>query len=395
LKMERVVLHIDMDAFYASVEQRGRPELRGLPVIVGGTSRRGVVSTASYEARKFGIHSAMPIFEAKRRCPQGVFLPVRMERYKEVSSLIMEILNSFSPLVEQVSIDEAYLDVSGVARLYGSPKSIATKIKEEIKKATSLTCSIGIAPNKLLAKIASDTQKPDGLTIIPPDKVHSIVREIDIEKVPGVGRKTCQRLASLGVRKLGDIRKLGEKELLKEIGTFGLKLLDFSKGIDSSPVLPYTEAKSLSSEETLEKDTNNFEVLKRELLSQAEIVGRKLRSNGLKGSTVTLKLKRSDFSLSVKSLGLPRPTNSTELLYRSGVRLLKESDLSEKFRLIGLGVSRLSSIEEGEKQLNLFEILEPEAGSWKAVEKALDTIREKFGDGAIKRGRTLPQTPNE
>ena len=395
MKMERVVLHIDMDAFYASVEQRGRPELRGLPVIVGGTSRRGVVSTASYEARKFGIHSAMPIFEAKRRCPQGVFLPVRMERYKEVSSLIMEILNSFSPLVEQVSIDEAYLDVSGVARLYGSPKSIATKIKEEIKKATSLTCSIGIAPNKLLAKIASDTQKPDGLTIIPPDKVHSIVREIDIEKVPGVGRKTCQRLASLGVRKLGDIRKLGEKELLKEIGTFGLKLLDFSKGIDSSPVLPYTEAKSLSSEETLEKDTNNFEVLKRELLSQAEIVGRKLRSNGLKGSTVTLKLKRSDFSLSVKSLGLPRPTNSTELLYRSGVRLLKESDLSEKFRLIGLGVSRLSSIEEGEKQLNLFEILEPEAGSWKAVEKALDTIREKFGDGAIKRGRTLPQTPNE
>ncbi|RLB30466.1 MAG: DNA polymerase IV [Deltaproteobacteria bacterium] len=393
--MERVVLHIDMDAFYASVEQRGRPELRGLPVIVGGTSRRGVVSTASYEARKFGIHSAMPIFEAKRRCPQGVFLPVRMERYKEVSSLIMEILNSFSPLVEQVSIDEAYLDVSGVARLYGSPKSIATKIKEEIKKATSLTCSIGIAPNKLLAKIASDTQKPDGLTIIPPDKVHSIVREIDIEKVPGVGRKTCQRLASLGVRKLGDIRKLGEKELLKEIGTFGLKLLDFSKGIDSSPVLPYTEAKSLSSEETLEKDTNNFEVLKRELLSQAEIVGRKLRSNGLKGSTVTLKLKRSDFSLSVKSLGLPRPTNSTELLYRSGVRLLKESDLSEKFRLIGLGVSRLSSIEEGEKQLNLFEILEPEAGSWRAVEKALDTIREKFGDGAIKRGRTLPQTPNE
>ena len=395
MKMERVVLHIDMDAFYASVEQRGRPELRGLPVIVGGTSRRGVVSTASYEARKFGIHSAMPIFEAKRRCPQGVFLPVRMERYKEVSSLIMEILNSFSPLVEQVSIDEAYLDVSGVARLYGSPKSIATKIKEEIKKATSLTCSIGIAPNKLLAKIASDTQKPDGLTIIPPDKVHSIVREIDIEKVPGVGRKTCQRLASLGVRKLGDIRKLGEKELLKEIGTFGLKLLDFSKGIDSSPVLPYTEAKSLSSEETLEKDTNNFEVLKRELLSQAEIVGRKLRSNGLKGSTVTLKLKRSDFSLSVKSLGLPRPTNSTELLYRSGVRLLKESDLSEKFRLIGLGVSRLSSIEEGEKQLNLFEILEPEAGSWRAVEKALDTIREKFGDGAIKRGRTLPQTPNE
>ncbi len=203
--MQRMVLHIDMDAFYASVEQLDQPELRGKPVIVGGSSNRGVVSAASYEARKFGVRSAMPIFQAKRKCPQGIFVPVRMARYKEMSNQVMAILERYSPIVEQVSIDEAYLDITGLERLQGSPERIALRIKEEIRRTTSLTCSIGIAPNKFLAKVASEANKPDGLAIIPTQEAAEVAQRLPIGKVPGVGKKTVDRLSKLEVINLGDL----------------------------------------------------------------------------------------------------------------------------------------------------------------------------------------------
>jgi DNA polymerase-4 len=379
---------MDMDAFYASVEQVDHPELRGKPVIVGGRSHRGVVSAASYEARKFGVRSAMPIFEAEKRCPQGTFLTVRMGRYKAVSTEIMAILEAFSPLVEQVSIDEAYMDVSGADRLYASPRALALRLKEEIRRETALTCSIGIAPNRFLAKIASDRNKPDGLTIIEPEEVQAVIDKLPIQKVPGVGRKTAQSLKRLGISRLGDMRALPESVLSKAIGKFGARLLDFSKGVDASPVVPYTEAKSISSEETLPRDTGNPATLKKVLLTQAEAVGRSLRRKQLRGGTVTLKVKHSDFTLVTRSMTLDEPTDCSNTLYECGVRLLEELDTWRRVRLVGVGVSKLVGGQGAGRQLNLFDGSVKEK-SWGDVEKAVDTIKERFGDGAIKRGGFL------
>jgi len=377
-----------MDAFYASVEQMDRPELKGKPVIVGGRSNRGVVSAASYEARQFGIRSAMPIFEAKKRCPQGIFLGVRMDRYKAVSAEIMGILEGFSPLVEQVSIDEAYMDITGADRLYGTPQGLALQIKDKIRDRTALTCSIGIAPNRFLAKIASDRNKPDGLTIIQAKDVQAVIDKLAIQEVPGVGRKTAQALKRLGISTLGDIGTLSESTIRKALGKFGSRLLDFSKGVDDSPVVPYTEAKSISSEETLPADTAETATLKKVLLTQAEAVGRRLRRKQLRGGTVTLKLKHSDFTLITRSITLDAPTDCSNTLYEWSLKLLEESDLSRRVRLVGVGVSKLASGPEAGKQLNLFHNPEKEK-SWGDVEKAVDTIKERFGDGAIKRGGFL------
>lgn len=384
--MGRVIIHVDMDAFYASVEQLDSASLRGVPVIVGGTSNRGVVSAASYEARRFGVRSAMPIFEARKRCPQGVFLPVRMSRYKEVSREVMEILEGFTPLVEQISIDEAYLDVSGMERILGTPDRVGFKIKEEIKEATSLTCSVGIAPNKFLAKIASDMDKPDGLIVIKPDEALGVIENLPIEDVPGVGGKSVQRLKELGVRVLADIKKAPEGLLIERTGKFGKRLLNLSRGVDESPVCPYTEAKSLSSENTLPEDTNDMEVLKRQLLVQSETVGRRMRERGLRGTTVTLKLKGSDFKQITRSATLEGSTDSTNIIYCQGLKLLENIDVSRRFRLIGIGVSNFVTGRDGPEQLDLFGKEAAKGAPWEDVEKALDTIRERFGNDAIKRG---------
>jgi DNA polymerase-4 len=388
--MERIVLHIDMDAFYASVEQLDDPELRGKPVIVGGSSNRGVVSAASYEARTFGVRSAMPIFQAKKKCPQGVFVPVRMARYKEMSHQVMEILERHSPIVEQVSIDEAYLDITGLERLHGSPEQIGRRIKEEIRRLTSLSCSVGIAPNKFLAKIASEANKPDGLTIIPSREAATVSRRLPIGKVPGVGKKTVERLAQLKVVNLGDLLALPESALVKTVGKFAHTLLEFAKGTDDSPVVSHTDAKSISSEETFEENTNDFEVLKKELLRQAEEVGRRLRRHGLKGSTVTLKLRRADFVRITRSISFNEPTDSTKTIYGWALKLLDAVELSGKFRLIGIAVSGFAASPLTPAQLNLFE-RERKPGSWREVEKAMDSIAEKFGRSAIKRGSLIEE----
>jgi DNA polymerase-4 len=392
--MNRVILHIDMDAFYASVEQVDHPALKGKPVIVGGPSNRGVVCAASYEARKFGVRSAMPIFQAKQKCPNGIYLPVRMARYQEVSKKVMDILAGFSPLVEQVSVDEAYMDISGIDRVLGSPKKTSLQIKQSIKKATSLTCSIGIAPNKFLAKIASDIEKPDGLTLIEPDEVLPFIATLPIRKVPGVGEKTVGRLEEIGVHMLGDVQKTGEGLLLERTRKFGRRLLDLSKGIDESPVVPYSEPKSISCEETLAKDTDDMDILKRVLLMQSELVGRRARAKGLMGTTVTLKLKRGDFRQMTRSVTIEEPTNSSNVIYEQVVKLLKVVKVS-KFRLIGVGLSNLVSAEESKKQLNLFQVGAPGKKPWAEAEKAMDAIKERFGGDAIKRGGLLKNPETE
>jgi DNA polymerase-4 len=387
--MERVVLHIDMDAFYASVEQMDHPELKGKPVIVGGSSKRGVVSAASYEARKFGVRSAMPIFEAKRKCPQGIFVPVRIARYKELSDKVMERLEKYSPIVEQLSIDEAYLDLTGLEKLCGSPEVIGRRIKEEIRKVYSLTCSVGIAPNKFLAKVASESSKPDGLTIISLREAAIAAQRLPLEKVPGVGKHTVERLAKLGASSLGDLLLLKEERVARAVGKFAYTLLEFAKGEDDSPVVSQTDAKSISSEETFEVNTNDFEVLRKELLLQAEEVGRRLRKYELKGSTVTLKLRRADFFRLTRSITFGEPTDSTKALYEWGLKLLEAVDLSEKYRLIGIAVSHLVNSQGVPTQMSLFDQETRRDQSWRKVENAMDSITEKFGREAIKRGSLI------
>lgn len=381
--MSRTILHIDMDAFFAAVEQADNPALKGKPVIVGG-AKRGVVSTASYEARKYGVRSAMPIFEAKRRCPQGIFLPVRMERYQEVSQKVMAVLEAVSPLVEQVSIDEAFVDLTGTERLHGDCIRVARKIKERIWAETSLTCSIGIAPNKFLAKIASDLQKPDGLTIVP-EEVQSFLKDLPVGKLPGVGPKSEEALRNLGIYAVSDILRFPPGLLERKFGKYGLRLVELAQGIDDSPVIPCRPAKSMGSEDTLPEDTTAINTLKKQLLSQAEEVGERLRRDGLKGRTITLKLKRSDFTLVTRSHSLKEATCATKIIYDTAVMLLERYNLKTPVRLIGLAVSNFG----GGQQYSLLPGVEKETEKLERVDHAIDRIREKLGREIIKRGGSL------
>lgn len=381
LPLSRTILHMDMDAFFASVEQADNPALKGKPVIVGG-AKRGVVSTASYEARKYGVRSAMPIFEAKRRCPQGIFLPVRMKRYQEVSQKVMAILEAVSPLVEQVSIDEAFVDLTGTERLHGDCIQVARKIKERIWAEACLTCSIGIAPNKFLAKIASDLQKPDGLTIVPEEEVQSFLKDLPVGKLPGVGPKSEEALRGLGIRIVSDILRFPPGLLERKFGKYGLRLVALAQGIDDSPVIPCSPAKSMGSEDTLPEDTTDINILKKQILSQAEEVGERLRRDGLKGRTITLKLKHSDFTLATRSHSLKEATCATKILYDTAVMLLERYSMKMPVRLIGLAVSNFG---EGQ-QYSLLPGMEKEMEKLERVDYAIDRIRGKLGPGMIKRG---------
>ncbi len=377
-----MILHIDMDAFYASVEILDNPDLKGKPLVVGGVSGRGVVAAASYEARKFGIRSAMPMFQAFEKCPDVLVVPPRRARYKEVSETAMNIVRSFSPLVEQVSIDEAFVDVSGCGRLLGCPEEIARNVKRRIARETGLTCSVGIAPVKFLAKIASDMDKPDGLTVISPEAVEAFVKSLPVKKVPGVGPRTADELHKLGIVTLGDVSGFTEKFLSDRLGKFGRRLKELSLGQDRSKVTPCSPAKSVSAEETLPFDTADVRILKKYLLTQAEDVGRQLRKEGAKAKTVSIKIKNSDFEQHTKSQTLKNPTNSARTLYEEACHLLDSITLSRKLRLIGLGATGL----DGEKrpvQLDLFGISKPQDENWEKVDKTLDAIADRFGRDAI------------
>lgn len=389
-----MIIHVDMDAFYASVEQLDNPDLKGQCVIVGGTTNRGVVSAASYEARKYGVHSAMPIFQAKQKCPCGVFVPPRMSRYKAVSRRIMTILKSYSPLVEMVSIDEAYIDISGCTQILGSPREIALAIKKKVLKETFLTCSVGIAPMRFLAKIASDLDKPDGLTMIHPEQVDDFIASLAIQKVPGVGNKSTEQLNRLGVRFLGDIKQYPKEMLIKRLGKFGHRLVSLANGIDKTPVSPDSEHKSVSSEITLAKNTLDTRYLKQTLLHQSERVSRELRKMGVKAKVVTLKLKHENFKQITRRITIQTPTQSTKTLYKEAAGLLDQYSLTRKVRLVGVGASGFIS-EVEPVQMGIFDKTPAKSQNWEQVDKTLDHIDKKFGKDVVRRASLTGNTDKD
>lgn len=379
-----MILHVDMDAFYASVEELDNPQLKGKCVIVAGQSERSVVSAANYETRKFGVHSAMPVFQARERCPGAIFLPPRMGRYKELSARFMSVLREFSPLVEPVSIDEAYVDITGCERLFGGVGEIALTIKKRIKERLSLVCSLGAAPNKFLAKIASDMDKPDGLTIIMPEHVEQLINSLPIHKVPGVGKNTHDKLQLLGIETLGDVKKIPEKILIKKLGKFGHRLTELADGIDRSAVIPLSETKSVSAEKTLPEDIDDKQVLKKYILGQVEKIGRELRKLKIKARTVSIKIKHSDFKQVTRSVTIKDPTQSSEVIIREAFQLLENYRMPNKIRLIGVGVSNLVSDAEP-VQIDIFESDDVKISNWEKLNEAIDTITNKFGTDVIKR----------
>jgi DNA polymerase IV len=382
----RRIMHIDMDAFFTSVEQADDPSLRGLPVIVG-QGVRGVVSAASYEARVFGVRSAMPVVQARRLCPQGVFLPGRMRRYSEVSRQVMAIFSRFSPVMEKASVDEAYVDITGTELLFGPPAKLAATLQAQVLAETGLTCSIGVAPVKFLAKIASDFKKPGGVTIVEPGEVTSFLAVLPVGKIPGVGGKTLAALGRLGVRLAGDILKYPEEFWRERHGEWGAGLWERANGRGSATVRPFREAKSSGAENTFAEDTADREVLHKWLLIQSERVGRDLRRHNLAGRTVTLKLKFEDFKQITRARTLTHPVNSDELIYRTAVDILAAVELSKRVRLIGVTVSGFGREEE---RLSLAsDDLEALCERYGRLDGALDAIRDKFGKGAIKRARTM------
>lgn len=371
-----------MDAFFASVEQLDNPALKGKCVIVGGLSGRGVVSAASYEARKFGVHSAMPMYLARQKCPHGVFLSPRMGRYSEISEKIMALLGTFSPLVEPVSIDEAYVDISGCKRLLGDPETIGSAIKKKIRDIVCLGCSIGIAPNKFLAKIASDINKPDGLTIIRPEQALRFAESVPIGKVPGVGKVKFKEFEQIGIKLLGDVKKYPGEMLLKRFGKYGNRLLELSSGSDDSPVVPFSRSKSISCETTLEKNTCDKIFLNKYLLEHAEDIGKQLRGQGLRAKTVVLKIKDAGFRQSTRSITVKTPTHSSQAIYKEAVTLLNSYELNKEIRLIGVGVTGLIPVSVP-VQINIFDEEKKKNGKWEKVDRTVDDIIKKFGKDIV------------
>ncbi|MCK5311371.1 MAG: DNA polymerase IV [Desulfobacteraceae bacterium] len=382
-----MILHVDMDAFFASVEQRDNPELKGKPVVVGGNSKRSVVSAASYEARKYGIRSAMPIFKAKQECKNLCIVPVNMKKYIYESKKIMDIFMTYSPFVEQTSVDEAYIDIKGCERLFGDHTKIIMDIKNRIKNERSLTCSIGAAPIRFLAKIASDINKPDGIFIIEQEIVSDFVKNIDIKKISGVGKKTYEQMKILNIKKLGDVQKFSSTLLQKKFGTFGTKLVEYSNCIDTTPidstVSPTIKRKSISSESTLSKDTNEIETIKNQLLLHSKDVGRQLRKKDMMTNNVAIKFKFSDFSQVTRQKTITAPISSTQSIYRETLSLLSKIEIKKKIRLVGVNVACLNKQVE-HFQLELLNEVREQTEKWEKVDKAIDSISEKFGTSIIK-----------
>lgn len=393
---KRVIVHVDMDAFFAAVEQLLRPELRGKPVIVGadpkGGKGRGVVSTASYEARVFGVRSAMPISEAYRLCPQGIYIPPNGKLYSRYSRKVFEILNHFSPQIQPVSIDEAFLDVTGSVHLFGSIRKLGEEIKRRIHAGTGLTASVGIAPSKSVAKIASDMQKPAGLTIVAPENVQEFLDALPVSKLWGVGKKSVETLARLGIRTVRDLREYPREVLEQKFGAMGEHLFRMARGIDEREVHEDEEIKSVSHETTFETDQTDRELLLSTLLALSEKVGSRLRKYGLRGKTVQLKLRFQDFSTFTRHKTLSHYTNLTDEIFTVSKSLfeqfdktgVKETDPPRPVRLIGVGLSQLVS-EKG-MQTSFWDL---ENERKVRLEKVVDQIQEKFGKSIITHAQAL------
>lgn len=345
---KRKIIHIDMDAFFAAVEQRDHPEYRGKPLVVGGNPQgRGVVSTASYEARKFGIRSAMSAAEAKRLCPEAIFVRPNFERYEAVSRLVMGILHQHTALVEPVSIDEAYLDVTSHRFQIQDPAVIATLIKHSIHAATQLTASAGVAPNLFLAKMASEFKKPDGLTVVTEAGALKFLKDLPVRKIPGIGPKTEEELRKLGILKIEDLERAGMNFLVRHLGKFGRVLYERSQGRDNREVEPHTEVKQISTEETFEKDTLDFAFLKMKIRQFIREVLEALRREGKRGRTLVLKVKYHNFEVITRSQTFSDWIQDADDLYESACRLLQNRTLAgeKAIRLLGIGISGLVSKE--------------------------------------------------
>jgi DNA polymerase-4 len=375
----RIVIHVDMDAFYASVEQRDHPELRGRPVIVGADPRgRGVVSAASYEARRYGVHSAMPIGRAARLCPHADFRPVDHDLYAAVSRQIMAILAEFTPLVEPVSIDEAFLDVTGSGRLFGSGRAIATRIKSRIRDEVRLPASVGVASNKFVAKVASDLEKPDGLVVVRPGDEAGFLAPLPMGRLWGVGRVTAAQLEGMGIRTIGQLAATAASALTARFGPGAAGLVALAEGRDDRPVEPFAPPKSMGAEETFGTDHRDLSRLHATLREQAERVARELRAEGYTGRSVTLKLRFSDFS-TITRRHSTEPTQDGLRIYTEARALLDRVELVMPVRLIGLSVSGLGPAGQG--QLSL---LDAGAVRREQVARAVDRIAERFGAGAVR-----------
>ncbi len=391
--MERTILHVDLDAFYASVEQRDDPSLRGRPVIVGGRSRRGVVCAASYEARPFGVRSAMPMVTALERCPDAVVLAPRMAHYAAVSSQFFGILETMSPLVEGLSLDEAFLDVTGEERLLGDGPTIARRIKHSVQAELGLVASVGVAPVKHVAKIASDLDKPDGLRVVTPDEVTSFLAVLPVSRLWGVGKVTGEALARAGLHTIGDLARVGERVLAARVGAdAAAHLAALARGEDARAVQPDRAPVSLGSEDTFECDLRDRELLWEMLLMQADTVCARLRGESLRARTVTVKIKFADFELITRRTTLARPTADGREVGRIARELLMQVPGIEQrgVRLTGVSLSGLTGVEvAAPRQLALGlpadKAAAAAAARGEALGDALDRIAQRFGDGALRR----------
>jgi DNA polymerase-4 len=376
-----------MDAFYASVEERDRPEIKGRPVIVGGTGGRGVVAAANYAVRRFGVHSAMPMREALARCPHAICIQPRMARYSEVSAQIFGIFHDFTPLVEGLSLDEAFLDVSGSQRLLGDGVAIAGEIRRRIAKDTGLTASVGVAPNKLLAKIASDLHKPDGLCRLGPDNLHAVIDPLPIHKLFGIGKKSLPAIEAAGIHTFGDLRRASDELLWRAFGKHGKAMRDRAAGVAGRPVEPERAEKSLSAEETFAVDIREHRELERRLTPLADRAAARLRAHALLAGQVAVKIRRQDFTTYTRQRLIEPPTQETGVITRAAQILLGEwleTQPDAAVRLLGVGVGKLAA----PRQADLFDG-DPQASR---LDAAIDGIRDRFGTGILTRASQLPRS---
>ncbi|MGB5353174.1 MAG: DNA polymerase IV [Woeseia sp.] len=382
----RHILHVDMDAFYASVEQRDDPALRGKPLVVGGGGNRGVVAAASYEARRFGVRSAMPMREARRRCPDLVQVPVRMAHYKAVSDEVFAVFRKFTPVVEGLSLDEAFLDATGSIALFGSAVDIAAAIKQEILARTGLTASVGVAPNKLVAKIASDLEKPDGLVVVEPDNVIPTLDPLPVQVIPGIGRQTLEKLHKLSIRTIADLRLAPARELERLFGRFAERTRERAAGIDNRPVVSERASKSISAEETFHTDLVDPRQIQRELLRLTERTAARLRAKQLHAGTLQLKIRQADFVTFSRQRSLHPPSDDTSTLHavaRELLQIWQQEHAGTAIRLLGVGASELDSVTQGD----LFAA--PAEQERSSLDATVDKIRERFGSVAVGRARTF------